>query len=65
MLFPFDMTSGTWNTDTLKVELRTEGWYSTVSEPGGYTVAIGTSQQKAATATSSGAFVYNLRFKNR
>jgi hypothetical protein len=48
-----------WNTDTLKLLSMGEGCIPTTRVPGGYNVAIGTSQQKTATATSVGVLKYN------
>jgi uncharacterized protein YbcV (DUF1398 family) len=48
-----------WNTDTLKIVSMEEGCIPTTKVPGGYNVAIGTSQQKIATATGTGVLKYN------
>jgi hypothetical protein len=52
-----------WKTDTLKLLSMEEGCIPTTRVPGGYSIAIGTSQQKIATAVSIGVLRYNWWFK--
>jgi hypothetical protein len=60
MILPFEMSKRfPWKTDTLKSLSIEEGCIPTTRVPGGYNVAIGTSQQKMATATSTGVLKYN------